>query len=161
MSRWILIWRAYVAIRFPCLSASANVARVFHARSRMITCHTSPFLRIAGLLIAECSNLAEVEAGERSSVTGQHDGGLRVSERADSFACVLVRADVMHHIGDAVLDAFPFNGFAWHAAGLCKKFGYGLVGVHGFFRVQEAPVFQNVERGGLVEHEKGPPPFAR
>src|SRR5699024_8562743 len=53
MSRWIRMHRAYVAIRFPCLSASANVARVFHARSRMITCHTSPFLRIMGLVIAE------------------------------------------------------------------------------------------------------------
>src|SRR5699024_676934 len=62
MSRWILIWRAYSASRFPCLSASVNVARVFHARSRMITCHTSPFLRIAGLLIAECPQLSEVEA---------------------------------------------------------------------------------------------------
>src|SRR5699024_719199 len=68
MSRWILIWRAYPAIRFPCLSASSHVARVFHARSRMITCHTSPFLRIMGLLIAERSNLAAVEAGERWSV---------------------------------------------------------------------------------------------
>src|SRR5699024_11845089 len=91
MSRWILIWRAYSAIRFPCLSASSHVARVFHARSRMITCHTSPFLRITGLLIAECPQLSEVEAGERSSVTGDHDRGLRVSERADPQ---IGRADV-------------------------------------------------------------------
>src|SRR5699024_1576604 len=80
MSRWIRMHRADVAIRFPCLSASSHVARVFHARSRMITCHTSPFLRIMGLVIAEGPQLSEVEAGERSSVTGQHDGGLRVSE---------------------------------------------------------------------------------
>src|SRR5699024_9568829 len=64
-SRCHLMCRAYSAMRLPCVSASVHVARVFHARSRMITCHTSPFLRIMGLLIAECSNLAEVEAGER------------------------------------------------------------------------------------------------
>ena len=131
MSRWILIWRAYAAIRFPCVSASVHVARVFHARSRIHTCHTSPFLRIMGLVIAECPQLSEVEAGERSSVTGQHDGGLRVSERADPLACVLVPADVVHDVGDAVLDEFPFNGFTGHASGLGEKFGYGLVGVHG------------------------------
>ena len=123
--------RAYVAIRFPCLSASAHVARVFHARSRMYTVHTSPFLRIMGLLIAECPQLSEVEAGERSSVTGQHDGGLRVSEGADSFARVLVPGNIVHDVGDAVLHEFPFNGFTGHASGLSKQFSDGLVRVHG------------------------------
>src|SRR5699024_327491 len=131
MSRWIRMRRAYLAMRFPCVSASSHVARVFHARSRMITCHTSPFLRIMGLVIAECPQLSEVEAGERSSVTGQHDGGLRVSERADSFACVLVPGNVVHDVGDAVLDEFPFNGFTGHASGLSKQLCDGLVGVHG------------------------------
>src|SRR5699024_11131084 len=131
MSRWIRMRRAYPAIRFPCVSASAHVARVFHARSRMITCHTSPFLRIMGLVIAECPQLSEVEAGERGAVTGQHDGGLRVSERADSFACVLVPGNVVHDVRDAVLHEFPFNGFTRHASGLREKFGYGLVGVYG------------------------------
>ena len=157
MSRCVRMWCAYVAIRFACTMASSHVARVFHARSRMITCHTSPFLRIMGLLIAECPQLSEVEAGERSSVTGQHDGGLRVSERADPLACVLVPGNVVHDVGDAVLVEFPFNGFTGLAVRLCEKFGYGLVRVHGFFRVQEAPVFQNVERGGSIEQENGPP----
>ena len=131
MSRWILIWRAYPAIRFPCVSASFHVARVFHARSRIHTCHTSPFLRIMGLVIAECPQLPEMQAGERSSVTGQHDGGLRVSERADSFARVLVPCNVVHDVGDAVLHEFPFNGFTGLASGLGEQFGDGLVGVHG------------------------------
>src|SRR5699024_6799038 len=65
MSRCIRMARVYMATRFPCMSASVHAARVFDARSRMFTCHTSPLLRIMGLLIAECSNLAGVEAGER------------------------------------------------------------------------------------------------
>ena len=145
MSRWILIWRAYLAIRFPCVSASAHVARVFQARSRMITCHTSPFLRIMGLVIAECPQLSEVEAGERSSVTGQHDGGLRVSEGLDSFARVLVGADVVDDVRDFVLGEFSFDGFTWHASGLREQFSDGLVGVHGV----------------LSGYRKGPPPFVR
>src|SRR5699024_10120331 len=64
MSRCIRMARSYMAIRFPCSSASANVARVFHVRSRMITCHTSPFLRIMGLVVTEAPDFAEVEAGE-------------------------------------------------------------------------------------------------
>src|SRR5699024_1481144 len=126
MSRWIRMRRAYSAIRFPCVSASAHVARVFHARSRMITCHTSPFLRIMGLVIAECPQLSEVEAGERSSVTGQHDGGLRVSEGTDSVACVLVGADVVDDVRDSVLHELAFNGFTWHASWLREQFSDGL-----------------------------------
>ena len=140
MSRWIRMRRAYPAIRFPCVSASVHVARVFHARSRMCTVHTSPFLRIMGLVIAECPQLSEVEAGERSSVTGEHDGGLRVSEGADSLACVLVPGNVVHDVGDAVLVEFPFNGFTGHASGLSKQLCDGLVGVHGVaFWAQERP----------------------
>ena len=131
MSRRNLIHRAYSATRLPRVRASAHVARVFHARSPIHTCHTSPFLRIMGLVIAEGSNLAEVEAGERSSVTGQHDGGLRVSEGADSFARVLVPSNVVHDVRDAVLHEFPFNGFTGHASGLSKQLCDGLVGVHG------------------------------
>src|SRR5699024_10775365 len=140
MSRWIRMRRAYPAIRFACLSASFHVARVFHARSRMITCHTSPFLMMRGFVIAETPNLAEVEAGERGSVRRDDDRGLRVSERADPLARVLVPGNVVHDVGDAVLVEFPFNGFAGHASGLGEKFGDGLVGVHGVaFWVQKRP----------------------
>ena len=100
----------------------------------MVTRQVLPCLWMKGLVVTEGSNLSEVEAGEAGAVTRDDDGGLRVSEGLDSFARVLVRADVVHGVRDAVLDEFPFDGFAGHASGLCEKFGDGLVGVHGFFR---------------------------
>ena len=106
----------------------------------MVTRHVLPCLWMKGLVVTECSNLAEVEAGERGPVTGEHDGGLRVSERAHPLARVLVDADVVHDVRDAVLHEFPFNGFTGLASGLSKQLCDGLVRVHGVaFWVQERP----------------------
>ena len=100
----------------------------------MVTRQVLPCLWMKGLVVTEGSNLSEVEAGEAGAVTGQHDGCLRVPEGLDSFARVFVGADVVGDVGDAVLVQLPFNGLTGHASGLREKFGYGLVGVHGFFR---------------------------
>ena len=97
----------------------------------MVTRQVLPCLWMKGLVVTEGSNLSEVEAGEGSAVTRDDDGGLRVSEGADSFARVVVGADVVGDVGDAVLDELSFNGFTGHASGLSKQFGDGLVGVHG------------------------------
>ena len=106
----------------------------------MVTRQVLPCLWMKGLVVTECSNLAEVEAGEAGAVGGDDDGGLRVSEGADSLACVLVRADVVHDVRDAVLHEFPLNGFTGLASGLSKQFGDGLVRVHGVtFWAQERP----------------------
>src|SRR5690606_18551828 len=107
----------------------------------MVTRHVLPCLWTWGrLVVTEAPDFAEVEAGERGPVTGEHDGGLRVSEGQDSLARVLVDADVMHDVRDAVLHEFPLNGFAGLASGLSKQFGDGLVRVHGVaFWGQERP----------------------
>src|SRR5699024_3137902 len=108
------------------------------------------------LVIEDRLNLRGLVSVPRLTIGTEHDWYAGVAERLDSFARVLVPADVVNDVRDAVLVQLPFNGFTGHAAGLSKQFGDGLVGVHGFFRVQEAPAVQNVERGGLVEHKKWP-----
>src|SRR5690606_7125225 len=147
-ARWWIAWARSQA--FACVGMAA------YAWLPSQTFQMLPCLRIAGLVVTECLDFCGVESGERRPVGRDHYGGLRVSERTDSFARVLVPSDVVHDVGDAVLVQFPFNGFTGHASGLGEQFGYGLVGVHGFFRVQESPAFRNVERGALVEHENGP-----
>ena len=97
----------------------------------MVTRHVLPCLWTNGLVIAECFDLGGVEAGEGPSVWSDHYRGLRVSEGLDSFACVLVGADVVDDVRDAVLHEFPLNGFTGLASGLSKQLGDGLVGVHG------------------------------
>ena len=98
----------------------------------MVTRQVLPCLWMWGfLVVTEGSNLSEVEAGEAGAVWGDDDRGLRVSEGLDSFARVLVGADVVGDVGDAVLVQFPFDGFAWHASWLGEQFGDGLVRVHG------------------------------
>ena len=73
------------------------------------------------------------------------DLGLRVSESAHPLARVLVRADVVHDVRDAVLHELPFDGFTGLASGLSKQLCDGLVRVHGV----------------LSGYRKGPPPFVR
>ena len=97
----------------------------------MVTRQVLPCLWMKGLVVTEGSNLSEVEAGEAGAVTRDDDGGLRVSEGLDSFACVLVPGNVVHDVGDAVLHEFAFNGFTGHASGLSKQLCDGLVRVHG------------------------------
>src|SRR5690606_4526503 len=110
----------------------------------MVTRHVLPCLWTWGrLVVTEAPDFAEVEAGERGPVTGEHDGGLRVSEGQDSLARVLVDADVVHDVGDAVLVQLPFHLFAGLASGLSKQLCDGLVGVHGV----------------LSGYRKGPPRF--
>ena len=97
----------------------------------MVTRHVLPCLWTYGrLVVTEAPDFAEVEAGERGPVTGEHDGGLRVSEGADSLPRVLVRADVVHDVRDVVLHEFPLNGFTGLAVRLSKQLCDGLVGVH-------------------------------
>ena len=113
----------------------------------MVTRQVLPCLWMKGLVVTEGSNLSEVEAGEGSAVTGQHDGGLRVPEGLDSFARVFVGADVMRDVRDAVLVQLPFNGFAGLAVRLSKQFSDGLVRVHGVFLAWVRPRTRLVSRG--------------
>ena len=114
----------------------------------MVTRQVLPCLWMKGLVVTEGSNLSEVEAGEGGAVGGDDDGCLRVSEGLDSFARVVVGADVMHDVRDAVLVQLPFNGFTRLAVRLSKQFSDGLVRVHGVLSgVGKAPDSSCESRG--------------
>src|SRR5690606_39184450 len=130
-ARWWIAWARSQA--FACVGMAA------YAWLPIQTFQMLPCLRMVGLVVTECLDFCGVESGERRPVGRDHYGGLRVSERLDSFACVLVAGDVVHDVGDAVLHEFPFNGFTGLASGLGEQFGDGLVGVHGFFRGSRKP----------------------
>lgn len=66
MSSRMRIRRACVAMLFARVMASACVGVLDHMRPLISTRHQVPCLRTVGLLVVtECSNLSEVEAGER------------------------------------------------------------------------------------------------
>src|SRR5699024_2961689 len=75
------------------------------------------------LVIEDRLNLRGLVSMPRLTIGTEHDWYAGVSECLDSFARVLVPADVVNDVGDAVLVQFPFNGFTGLTVWLRKKLG--------------------------------------